>query len=75
MSDSYRFLARNRYLSTHKGLVKEWRAQDTVAFSQLVDFTQVELERSRREAAGLLKPSIRRLWSTRLRGPCGTIPS
>ena len=57
MSDSYRFLARNRYLSTHKGLVNEWRAQDVVAFSQLVDFTEVELERSRREAAGLLKPS------------------
>jgi len=57
MSDSYRFLARNRYLSTHKGLVNEWRAQDVVSFSQLVDFTEVELERSRREAAGLLKPS------------------
>jgi pyruvate/2-oxoglutarate dehydrogenase complex dihydrolipoamide acyltransferase (E2) component len=38
-------------------LVKEWRTQDVVAFSQLVDFTEVELERSRREAAGLLKPS------------------
>ena len=36
MGDSYRFLARNRYLSTHKGLVKEWRAQDVVAFSPLV---------------------------------------
>ena len=57
MSDSYRFLARNRYLSTQTGLVKEWRGHDVVAFSQLVDFTEVELERSRREAAGLLKPS------------------
>src|ERR1700680_1285662 len=57
MGDSYRFLARNRYLSTHKGLVNEWRAQDVVAFTQLVDVTEVELERSGREAAGLLKPS------------------
>ena len=57
MGDSYRFLARNSYLSTQMGLVKEWNTQDTVAFSQLVDFTEVELERSRREAAGLLKPS------------------
>ena len=57
MSDHYRFLARNTYLSTQMGFVKDWSAQDTVAFSQLVDFTEVELERSRREAAGLLKPS------------------
>jgi len=57
MNGSYRLLARNHYLSTQIGLVKEWSAQDSVAFSQLVDFTEVELERSRREAAGLLKPS------------------
>jgi len=35
MSDSYRILARNSYLSTQMGLVKEWSAEDTVAFSQL----------------------------------------
>jgi len=57
MSDAYKFLPRNRYLSVQTGLVKEWRAHDVVAFSQLVDFTEVELERSRRETAGLLKPS------------------
>jgi pyruvate/2-oxoglutarate dehydrogenase complex dihydrolipoamide acyltransferase (E2) component len=57
MSDSYRFLARNAYLSTQVGLVKEWSTQDSVAFSQLVDFTEVEAERSRRAAAGLSKPS------------------
>jgi len=57
MGDSYRFLPRNRYLSVQTRLVKEWRANDVVAFSQLVDFTEVELERSRRETAGLLKPS------------------
>jgi pyruvate/2-oxoglutarate dehydrogenase complex dihydrolipoamide acyltransferase (E2) component len=57
MSESYRFLERNHYLSTHVGLVKEWRAQDAVAFSQLVDFTEVERERSRRKAEGLTKPT------------------
>ena len=57
MGVSYRFLPRNRYLRVQTELVKEWRAHDVVAFSQLVDFTEVELERARRETAGLLKPS------------------
>ena len=55
--DSYRLLPRNHYLSTQVGLVKGWRNQDVVAFSQLVDFTTVELERDRRQAEGRLKPS------------------
>jgi len=57
MGDSYRLLERNHYLSTHVGLVKEWCAQDAVAFSQLIDFTEIESERSRRERAGLTKPT------------------
>jgi hypothetical protein len=57
MSDSYRLLHKNHYLSTQIGLVKEWRAQDAVAFSQLVDFTAVEKERDRRKAEGLVRPS------------------
>ncbi len=55
--DTYRLLPRNHYLSTQIGLVKEWRNQDVVAFSQLVDFTPVELERNRRQSEGRLKPS------------------
>jgi pyruvate/2-oxoglutarate dehydrogenase complex dihydrolipoamide acyltransferase (E2) component len=57
MGDPYRLLERNHYLSTHVGLVKEWSAQDAVAFSQLVDFTEIELERSRRGHAGLMRPT------------------
>ena len=53
----YKVLDKNHYLSTQVGLVKEWRAQDVVSFSQLVDFTSVEQERSRRSAAGLARPS------------------
>src|SRR5437016_1710933 len=57
MASSYRLLDGNHYLSTQVGLVKEWRAQDTVAFAQLVDFTAVESERARRKAKGLARPS------------------
>ena len=57
MSGTYRLLERNHYLSTQMGLVKEWSAQDAVAFSQLVDFSAIETERDRRKAAGLIKPS------------------
>ncbi len=57
MDAPYKFLERNHYLSTHIGLVKEWRTQDVVTFSQLVDFTEVESEQSRRKAAGLAKPT------------------
>lgn len=57
MTQSFRLLERNHYLSTQVGLVKEWRAQDAVSFSQLVDFTAVEAERDRRKAAGLARPS------------------
>jgi len=72
MGASYRFLARNRFLSIQQGLVKEWRARDNVAFTQLVDFTGVESERSRRAAAGLLKPSETAFVVDSLRGLCGT---
>ena len=57
MANSYKLLDRNHYLSTQVGLVKEWRAQDAVSFSHLVDFSRVESERERRKAAGLVKPS------------------
>jgi hypothetical protein len=57
MSEAYRLLKKNHYLSTQVGMVKEWRAQDVVAFSQLVDFTAVESERDRRKTEGLVKPS------------------
>jgi len=57
MNRSYRLLERNHYLSTQVGLVKEWQAQDAVAFSQLVDFASIESERSRRKDDGLSKPS------------------
>jgi pyruvate/2-oxoglutarate dehydrogenase complex dihydrolipoamide acyltransferase (E2) component len=57
MADAYRLLDPNHYLSTQVGLVKEWGAQDTVAFSQLVDFTAIEAERGRRKSAGLPRPS------------------
>jgi pyruvate/2-oxoglutarate dehydrogenase complex dihydrolipoamide acyltransferase (E2) component len=57
MNAPYEFLERNHYLSTHIGLVKEWRTQDVVTFSQLVDFTEVESEQSRRKTAGLAKPT------------------
>lgn len=54
---SYRLLERNHYLSTQAGLVKEWRDQDVVVFSQLVDFTAVERERNARQSEARLKPS------------------
>lgn len=54
---SYKVLDKNHYLSTQVGLVKEWRTQDAVAFSQLVDFTAIEAERGRRKAEGLARPS------------------
>jgi pyruvate/2-oxoglutarate dehydrogenase complex dihydrolipoamide acyltransferase (E2) component len=54
---AYRFLERNHYLSTQAGLVKEWRDQDVVAFSQLVDFTGVERVRDARQSEGRPKPS------------------
>lgn len=54
---AYRFLERNHYLSTQAGLVKEWRDQDVVAFSQLVDFTGVERVRDARQSQGRPKPS------------------
>jgi len=57
MAPSYKLLERNHYLSTQCGLVKEWQAQDVVAFSQLVDFTAIESERQRRTAEGRLQPS------------------
>jgi len=57
MAESYWLHEPNHYLSTQVGLVKEWRKQDAVAFSQLVDFTAVEEARTRRQAEGRLKPS------------------
>lgn len=54
---SYTLLDRNHFLSTHVGLVKEWRQQDVVLFSQLVDFTSVEFERRRWAEQGLQKPT------------------
>lgn len=57
MANSYKLLAPNHFLSTHVGLVKEWRTQDVAVFSQLVDFTEVERERARRQADGGAKPS------------------
>ena len=57
MPASYRTLDQNHYLSTQVGLVKEWRTQDAVTFSQLVDFTAVERERTRRKAEGLARLS------------------
>jgi pyruvate/2-oxoglutarate dehydrogenase complex dihydrolipoamide acyltransferase (E2) component len=54
---SYTVLNKNHYLSTQVGLVKEWRAQDVVSFSQLVDFTAIEEERGRRKSEGLARPS------------------
>ena len=57
MSFAYRFLAPNHDLNTHVRLVKEWQSQDVVAFSQLVDFTEIVSVRRRREVDGSLKPS------------------
>jgi pyruvate/2-oxoglutarate dehydrogenase complex dihydrolipoamide acyltransferase (E2) component len=57
MPASYRLLEPNHYLSTHIRLVKEWRSRDVVTFSQLVDFTGVDVERHRRASEGLEKPS------------------
>jgi len=57
MTRPYKLLEPNHYLSTQVGLVKEWSSQDTVAFSQLVDFTAVESERDLRKASGRSKPS------------------
>src|ERR1700722_5478852 len=54
---SYKVLDKNHYLSAQVGLVKEWRAQDVVPFPQLGDFTAIELERGRRNGAGLVRPS------------------
>jgi pyruvate/2-oxoglutarate dehydrogenase complex dihydrolipoamide acyltransferase (E2) component len=53
----YKLLEPNHYLSTQARLVREWRAQDVVTFSQLVDFTAVETERARRKAEQRIKPS------------------
>lgn len=57
MPGSYKLLEPNHYLSTHVGLVKEWRTQDVVSFSQLVDFTAIEKERDRRKTEGALRPT------------------
>jgi pyruvate/2-oxoglutarate dehydrogenase complex dihydrolipoamide acyltransferase (E2) component len=57
MADSYKLLDRNHYLSTQVGLVKEWRVKDAVTFSQLVDFTALDRERSHLQARGLTKPT------------------
>ena len=57
MTKAYKLLEPNHYLSTQIGLVKEWRFQDVVTFSQLVDFRSVERESARRQAEGLKKPS------------------
>ena len=54
---SYKKLDKNHYLSTQVGLVKEWQAQDAVAFSQLVDFSAVEQERGRLKSEGEFRPS------------------
>lgn len=53
----YKLLESNHYLSTNARLIREWRSQDVVAFSQLVDFTAIEAERARRNGAGLTRPS------------------
>lgn len=55
--NSYRLLERNHYLSTHVGLVKEWRQQDVVAFSQLVDFTGIESVRRNAVEQGTQRPT------------------
>ncbi|HEY2016575.1 MAG TPA: 2-oxo acid dehydrogenase subunit E2 [Bryobacteraceae bacterium] len=57
MIGSYKMLESNHYLSTQIGLVKEWRVKDAVGFSQLVDFTAVEMARDRRKAEGALRPT------------------
>jgi pyruvate/2-oxoglutarate dehydrogenase complex dihydrolipoamide acyltransferase (E2) component len=57
MSSAYHLLKPNHYLSTQVRLIKEWQNQDVVAFSQLIDFTQVLNSRQRREREGKVKPT------------------
>jgi pyruvate/2-oxoglutarate dehydrogenase complex dihydrolipoamide acyltransferase (E2) component len=57
MSSAYRLLESNHYLSTHVRLVREWQSQDTVAFSQLVDFTRIVEARRSRAREGKSKPT------------------
>src|SRR4051794_20198208 len=57
MTDAYRILKPNRYLSAQIRLIREWSTHDVVIYSQLVDLTAVERERERRRANGLIKPS------------------
>lgn len=57
MPKSFEMLARNHYLSTHVGLVKEWCTRDVVSFSQLVDFTAVGSARDRCKLNGQPAPS------------------
>ncbi|HEX7359427.1 MAG TPA: 2-oxo acid dehydrogenase subunit E2 [Bryobacteraceae bacterium] len=57
MSESFKILARNHYLSTSVGLVREWRTQDVVSFSQLIDFTTVGNARDRYKSQGSAAPS------------------
>lgn len=75
MKRPYKLLERNHYLSTQIGLVKEWSAQDTVAFSQLVDFTAVESERDLRKKRDVESQATRRSSSIRSRRLCGIIPN
>jgi pyruvate/2-oxoglutarate dehydrogenase complex dihydrolipoamide acyltransferase (E2) component len=57
VANSFKMLARNHYLSTSVGLIKEWRARDVVTFSELIDFTAIDGERARRKQRGLIVPS------------------
>lgn len=57
ISSPFKSLEPDHYLSSQVRLIREWRAQDVVTFTQLVDFTAVARERDSRSAAGLIKPS------------------
>jgi pyruvate/2-oxoglutarate dehydrogenase complex dihydrolipoamide acyltransferase (E2) component len=57
MSSAYHLLEPNHYLNTHVRLVKEWQNQDVVAYSQLVDFTEIVNARRSRQTEGRLKPT------------------
>jgi pyruvate/2-oxoglutarate dehydrogenase complex dihydrolipoamide acyltransferase (E2) component len=57
MSLFYHLLAPNHYLSTQIRLIREWQNTDVVAFSQLIDFTQIENERQWRQCEGRPKPT------------------
>jgi pyruvate/2-oxoglutarate dehydrogenase complex dihydrolipoamide acyltransferase (E2) component len=57
MSTAYSRLPRNHFLSTHVRIVREWRSQDVVSFSQLVDLTCIGQMRRRYRDRGEPAPS------------------